>query len=52
MTEATQTLQLRAGVPKAAARISGAGLKQVALGVVAGIGATADYGRYYWTTGS
>jgi membrane fusion protein (multidrug efflux system) len=53
MTDTTHTAQIRAAIPKAGARISGAKLKQAALGltIVAGIFASADYGRYYWTTG-
>ena len=53
VTEATQTSQPRAAVGKAGARVSGAKLKQaaLALAVIGGVFAAADYGRYYWTTG-
>jgi membrane fusion protein (multidrug efflux system) len=53
MTDTAQTAQRRVAVPKAGARLSGARLKQAALGlaVIAGIFACADYGRYWWTTG-
>ena len=53
MTEATQTSQTRAAVGKARTRVSGINLKQaaLALAVIGGVFATADYGRYYWTTG-
>jgi membrane fusion protein, multidrug efflux system len=53
MTDVPQTGQIRAAIPKAGARVSGAKLKQAALGlaVIAGIFAAAGYGRYYWDTG-
>jgi membrane fusion protein (multidrug efflux system) len=48
-----QTPQFRAAPAKAGLRVSGARLKEAALGLAlaAGIFAAADYGRYYWTTG-
>jgi membrane fusion protein, multidrug efflux system len=53
MTDITQTAQLRATVPKAGTRVSGAKLKHAVLGLAlaAGIFVAADYGHYYWTTG-
>jgi membrane fusion protein (multidrug efflux system) len=53
MTDTAQTAQLRAAVPQAGTRVSGAKLKHAALGLAlaAGIFAAADYGHYYWTTG-
>jgi membrane fusion protein (multidrug efflux system) len=53
MTDTTQNGQIRAAVPKAGIRISGARLKRTALGlaVIAGVFAAADYGFQYWTTG-
>jgi membrane fusion protein, multidrug efflux system len=53
MTDATQAARVRADSGKAGVSVSGARLKQAALGfaVTLGIFAGADYGRYYWTTG-
>src|SRR5580700_9894486 len=53
MTDATQAARVRADSGKAGVSVSGARLKQAALGfaVTLGIVAGADYGRYYWTTG-
>jgi membrane fusion protein (multidrug efflux system) len=53
MADTTQTQQFRAVPSKAGLRVSGARLKEAALGLAlaAGIFAAADYGRYYWTTG-
>jgi membrane fusion protein, multidrug efflux system len=53
MTDATQIAQIRAAAPAVGAGISRGRLKRAALGlaVVAGVFASADYGRYYWTTG-
>ena len=54
MTDTTQTTtQRRDAIGKTGLRVSGGRLKQTALGlaVVAGVFASTDYGRYYWTTG-
>lgn len=53
MADIMQNAQLRAAAPKAGTRLSGARLKEAALGLAlaAGIFAAADYARYYWTTG-
>ena len=53
MADVTEPSHNRAAVAKPRTRISGGSLKQTALGlaVVAGIFGSADYGRYYWTTG-
>ena len=53
MTDRTQTAQLRAAAPTAGARISRPKLKRaaLALAVIGGVFAAADYGWYYWTTG-
>src|SRR5881227_2979486 len=53
MADTTQTPQFRAVPAKAGARLSGARLKEAALGLALAVGifAAADYGHYYWTTG-
>jgi membrane fusion protein, multidrug efflux system len=53
MTDTTQTAQLRAPASTTGARISAAKLKHaaIALAVIGGVFAGADYGRYYWATG-
>jgi membrane fusion protein, multidrug efflux system len=53
MTDTTQTAQSRAAAPTAGARISRPRLKRaaLALAVIGGVFAAADYGWYYWTTG-
>jgi membrane fusion protein (multidrug efflux system) len=53
MADTTQTGRLRAATAKTGARVSGARLKQAALGlaVMAGVFAAVDYSRYYWSTG-
>jgi membrane fusion protein, multidrug efflux system len=53
MTDATQAAGVRGDSGKAGVSVSGARLKQAALGfaVTLGIFAGANYGRYYWTTG-
>jgi len=53
MADTAQDMQFRAATPRAAVRLSGARLKEIALGLAlaAGLFAAADYGHHYWTRG-
>jgi membrane fusion protein, multidrug efflux system len=53
MTDTTRTAQLRVAAPKPGTRVSGARLKRAVLAValIGGVFAAADYGHYYWTMG-
>jgi membrane fusion protein (multidrug efflux system) len=53
MHETPQKLQTRTAAPRARSRLSGARLKEAALGLALAVGifGAADYGHYYWTTG-
>jgi membrane fusion protein, multidrug efflux system len=53
MTDTLQPAHIRATLPTAGPRLSGAKLKRAALGLalLAGLFAASDYGRYYWTAG-
>jgi membrane fusion protein, multidrug efflux system len=53
MTDTTPTTQIRAAAPKAGIRLAGGKMKQavLAVAVISGVFAAADYGRYYWTAG-
>jgi membrane fusion protein (multidrug efflux system) len=53
MTDTLQPARIRATLPTAGPRLSGAKLKRAALGLalLAGLFAASDYGRYYWTAG-
>jgi membrane fusion protein, multidrug efflux system len=53
MTIALGIAQARAALPHPGTRLSGIGLKRMALGLalIAGVVAAAGYGRYYWTEG-
>ena len=53
MTDVTQTAPLHVALPQAQKRLSAAWLKRaaLALGVLTGLAAAADYGDAYWTTG-
>ena len=53
MTDTMQIAHIRAAIPIAGSRLSGAKLKRVALALalLASVSAASDYGRYYWTAG-